>query len=105
MKNDKVVPIWCSRAKVASGLFLPIDGDFVQMFWDVDFRFVLPSIYIGFDVQTDLRVNRTQIGHFVPKLPKRAISQNPILPKFYSPKSLLLLHFSMNLSETFRIDV
>ena len=28
-----------------------------------------------------------------------AISQNPILPKCYSPKSLLL-HFSMNLSET-----
>ena len=73
----------------------------------MDFRFVLPSIYIGSDVQTNLRVNRTQIGHFVPKLPKRAISQNPILPKFYSPKrkSLLLLHFSMNLSETFRIDV
>ena len=34
-----------------------------------------------------------------------AISQNPILPKFHSPKSLLLLHFSMNLSETFRINV
>ena len=34
-----------------------------------------------------------------------AISQNPILPKCHSPKSLLLLHFSMNLSETFRINV
>ena len=39
------------------------------------------------------------------KLTKVAISQNPILPKCHSPKSLLLLHFSMNLSETFRIDV
>ena len=34
-----------------------------------------------------------------------AISQNPILPKCHSPKSLLLLHFSKNLSETFRINV
>ena len=34
-----------------------------------------------------------------------AISQKPILPKCHSPKSLLLLHFSMNLSETFRINV
>ena len=34
-----------------------------------------------------------------------AIPQNLILAKCQSPKSLLLLHFSMNLSETFRIDV
>ena len=33
-----------------------------------------------------------------------AISQNTILAKWQSPKSLLL-HFLMNLSETFRIDV
>ena len=39
------------------------------------------------------------------KLTKVAISQNPILPKCHSPKSILLLHFSMNLSETFRINV
>ena len=38
------------------------------------------------------------------KLTKVAISQNPILPKCHSPKSLLLLHFSTNLSETFRIN-
>ena len=34
-----------------------------------------------------------------------AISQKPILPKSQSPKSLLLLHFLINLSETFAIDV
>ena len=34
-----------------------------------------------------------------------AISQNPILPKSHSSKSLLLLHFSMNLSKSFRINV
>ena len=39
------------------------------------------------------------------KLTKVAISQNPISPKCHSPKSLLLLYFSTNLSETFRINV
>ena len=39
------------------------------------------------------------------KITKMAISQNPILPKCHSPKSLHLLHFSMNLFETFRINV
>ena len=34
-----------------------------------------------------------------------AISQDAILVKWQSPKFLLLLHFFMNLSETFRIDV
>ena len=33
------------------------------------------------------------------------ISKTSLLPKCHSPKSLLLLHFSMNLSETFRINV
>ena len=33
------------------------------------------------------------------------MSQNAILAKCQSPKSLILLNFSMNLSETFRIDV
>ena len=34
-----------------------------------------------------------------------ALSQNAILAKCLSPKSLLLLHFYVNLSENFRIDV
>ena len=34
-----------------------------------------------------------------------AISQNPILPDCHSSKILILLHFSINLSKTFRIDV
>ena len=33
------------------------------------------------------------------------ISQNAILAKCQSPKSLLLIHFSINLSETFKINV
>ena len=87
-----------ARARVASGLFC---AKFL--------RFTLTLIYINFDIQTKFEVNQTQIGHSIPKklqkLTKVAISQNPILPKCHSPKSLLLLHFSMNLSETFRIDV
>ena len=69
---------------------------------DVDFKFVLSDIYINFDIQTNFEVNQTQIGHSIPKntqkIPKMAISQNPILPKCHSPKRLLLIHFSMNLS-------
>ena len=72
----------------------------------MDFKFVLPIIYINIKGKTQLEVNWTQIDHFGPqKTIKMAISQNAILAKCQSPKSLLLLHFSMNLSETFRIDV
>ena len=75
----------------------------------MDFKLVLPSIYINFDIyKPSLKSIRPKFGHSIPKklqkLTKVAISQNPILPKCHSPKSLLL-HFSMNLSETFRIDV
>ena len=69
----------------------------------------LRSIHINFDIQTKPEVNQTQIGHSIPKklqkLTKVAISQNSILPKCHSPKSLLLQHFSMNFSKTFRINV
>ena len=34
---------------------------------DMDFKFVLPSIYINFDIQTNFEVNKTQIGHSIPK--------------------------------------
>ena len=76
---------------------------------DMNFKFVLPGIYINFDIQINFEVNQTQIIYSIPKntpkITKMAISQNPFLPKCHSPKSLLLLHFSMNLSETFRINV
>ena len=29
----------------------------------MDFKIVLPSIYINFDIQTKFEVNQTQIGH------------------------------------------
>ena len=58
---------------------------------DMDFKFVLPNIYINFDIPTDFEVNQTQIGHYIPKntpkkITKMAISQNQILPKCHSPK-------------------
>ena len=34
---------------------------------DIDFKFVLPVIYINFDIQTNFEVNQTQIGHSIPK--------------------------------------
>ena len=76
----------------------------------MDFKLVLPGIYINFDIQPSLKSIIPKLAILsqtkkLQKLTKVAISQNPILPKCHSPKSLLLLHFSMNLSETFRIDV
>ena len=34
---------------------------------DIDFKFLLPRIYINFDTQTNCQVNRTQISHSIPK--------------------------------------
>ena len=34
---------------------------------DMDFKFVLPSSYITFDIQTNFEVNQTQIGHSILK--------------------------------------
>ena len=73
--------------------FVPIDGYFGQMFSDLNFKFVLPIMYINFDIQTKFEVNQTQLTILSPeKTPKMAIFQNPILPKSHLPKSLLLLH-------------
>ena len=52
---------------------------------------------------------RTKLAFQSPKILKKitkmAISQNPILPKCHSPKSVLLLHFLKNLSKSFGINV
>ena len=67
---------------------------------------VLPIICINIWRQTPLEINWTQIAIFILlKPPKMSISQNSILAKCQSPKSLLLLHYSMSLFETFRINV
>ena len=88
---------------------MPIDGHFGQVFeiWISNLFcliFTLTLIY-----KPSLKSIRPKLAVLsrkkLQKLTKVAISQNPILPKCHSPKSLLLLNFSMNLSETFRIDV
>ena len=72
----------------------------------MDFKFVLPIISIDIKGQTKLEVNWTQIEHFsLRKNTKMAISQNPILPKLSITKKPNFPIFSMNWSETFRIDV
>ena len=51
-----------------------------HIFWDMDFKFVLPIIYINIKGKTRLEVNWTQIDHFgLQKNIKMAISQNAIL--------------------------
>ena len=32
---------------------------------DMNFKFVFPSIYINFDIQTKFKVNQTKIGHSI----------------------------------------
>ena len=92
MRQSGIWPILCQLMAILAKLL------------DMDFKFVLPIIYINFDIQT----NQTQIGHSIPKITlkvaKMAISQNPILPKCYSPKKPTPT-FSINLSETLRINV
>ena len=34
---------------------------------DIDFKFVLPSIYVNFDTRTNFEVNQTQISYSIPK--------------------------------------
>ena len=75
----------------------------------MNFKFVLPIIYINFDIiQTKLEVNQTKIGHFIPKklqkISKMSLPQNPFCLSVIHQKAVLL-HFSINLSETFSIDV
>ena len=73
MRQSGIWPILCQLMAI------------LAKFLDTDFKFVLPSIYNNFDIQTNFEVNQTQIGHYIPKntpkIAKMAISQNPILPK------------------------
>ena len=49
----------------------------------MNFKFVLPIIYINFDIQTNFGVNQTQIGHYIPKkTPKTHQSGHISKPNF-----------------------
>ena len=77
-----------------------------HIFWDMDFKFVLPIIYIDIKGKIQLEVNWTQIDHFGShKTIKVAISQFAFLRKTRLLKTLRLLHFSIFFHEIFRINV
>ena len=54
----ELYPKW-PAAKVAAGYFRPNFGYFGHIFWDIDFKFVLPIIYIKTGKQTKYKVNWT----------------------------------------------
>ena len=101
---------WEARApKWHLAYFVPIDGHFGQFFEIWTSNLFCPVFTLTLIYKPSLKSIRPKLAILsqkkLQKLTKVAISQNPILPKCHSPKSILLLHFSMNLSETFRIDV
>ena len=68
---------------------------------DINFKFVLPSIYINFDIQTKFEVNHTQIGRafldFGLKMFLQALVKNR--PCLVCAKSIFTL--ILNVSEKF----
>ena len=69
--------------------FVPIDGHFSHIFWDMNFKFVLPYIYINFDIQTKFEVNQTQFqkthqsGHISkPHFAQMSFTKKPTPPTF-----------------------
>ena len=86
LSQSGIWPILCQLMAILANLL------------DMNFKFVFPSININFDIQTkySLESIRPKLAILSSKilqnLAKVAISQNPILPKRHSPKSLLL-HF------------
>ena len=76
---------------------------------DMNFKFFFQAFTLTLIYKPSLKSIRLKLAivssKILQKLTKVAISQNPILPKCHSPKSLLLLHFSINLPETLRINV
>ena len=52
---------------------------------DMNFKFVLPNIYINFDIPTDFEVNQTQIGHCIPKNTPKILLKWPYLKTKFCP--------------------
>ena len=107
-KNDRVMPIQSWGKSGVLAYFVMKIGFFGHVFWDMDFKSVLPVIYINIKGKTQLEVNWTKIYHIGLRktiMIKMAISRNAILAKCQSPKSLLLRHFSKICLKFFIIDV
>ena len=62
-------------------------GYFGHIYWDMDFKFVLPFIYINTEGQTQLEVNMTQIDHVglqkATKIPTPPTFFNEFVWKFF----------------------
>ena len=82
MRQSGVWPILCQLMAILGNLV------------DMDFKFVCPAVTLTLVYKPILKSIR----------PKLAILSPKIL-QCHSPKSLLLLHFSMNLSESLKINV
>ena len=97
MCQSDIWPILCQLMAILAKLLV------------MDFKFVCPTFTLTLIYKPILKSIKPKLAILSPKILQRitkmAISQNPILPKCHSPKSLLLLHFSINLSETVRINV
>ena len=109
MKNDQVLPnLIFMRQSGIWPIFCQFMATLVKLL-DMDFKFVYPVFTVTLIYKPILKSIRPKLSILslliLQKITKMAISQNPILPKCHSPKSLLLIHFLMNLSETFRISV
>ena len=53
MRQSSILPIFCQLMAILAKLL------------DMDFKFVLPSIYSNFDIQNNFEVNQTQIIHSI----------------------------------------
>ena len=66
MKNDQVMPnLMFMRQSGIWPIFCQLMAILAKLL-DIDFKFVLPSIYNNFDIQTNFEVNQTQIIHSIP---------------------------------------
>ena len=94
--------------KWGTGLFWAENWPFLPLFLRYGRQICIAHYFHCTKGQTKIEVNWTQIDRFsLKKSIKMAISHNPILPNWKSPKSLGTpgLNFSMNFSETFTINV
>ena len=75
---------------------------------DMEFKFILPSIYINFDIQTNFEVNQTQISHSIsnntPKTHQSGHISKPYFAQVSFTKKPTPPTFFNEFSETFRIN-
>ena len=88
MTKAELCPLEGRVPKWQLAYFVPNADHLDNIFWDINFQFVLPIIYIKIDGQTNFEFNWTKFSlnsHFIPLKPpkytKMAIPQNAFFPK------------------------